>query len=499
MRERRAIGVAPRIDRKHARRRRDNARPWLAAAVLALLAAGCATAPPPGVDTGVRYTYVVLGEEGRPMARAITTAAACPAIDIDGRAEPMDVRALSAVVPARASRGDGAFVNPGALPAAFPVLTCEKSIRDGVARAAIAGRALPLPKADVRKFAILGDTGCRMAAGPGGQVFQSCNDASAWPFAAIADAVATSTPDLVLHVGDYHYREAPCPAANPGCAGSPWAYGWDVWEADFFAPARHLLAAAPWIVVRGNHESCARAGQGWWRFLDPRPLERRRTCDDPADDAIGDYSDPYAVPLPSLGQAATQIVVFDSSLAGLAPLAPTEPMYVIYRAQFEKAFALAARSPGSLLAIHHPVLAFAPNPDQPDKPYPGNAALQSVLASLQPASSFPATVRAVLGGHVHLLEVVSFAGPQPAQLVIGNGGTLLDNALPSPLPAGATPAPGATIGALLSAASFGFVTAEREGATWRMIPRDAKGAPIALCTLGAGKASCLPVLPLVRP
>ena len=487
------------LARTRARRRRDDARTWLAAAALTLLAAGCATPPPPGADAGVRYTYVVLGEEGRAVARAITTANACPAIEIDGRAEPMDVRALPAVVPARVARADDPYPNPAARPAAFPVLTCEKAIRDGAARAVVAGRALALPKADVRKVAIVGDTGCRMAAGKWGQVFQRCNDASAWPFATIADTMAAGAPDVVLHVGDYHYREAPCPAANAGCAGSPWGYGWDAWEADFFAPAQKLLAAAPWIVVRGNHESCARAGQGWWRFLDPRPPARRQTCDDPADDTTGDYSEPYAVPLPALARGATQVVVFDSSLAGLAPLKPADDMFVRYRAQFEKAFALAARSPGSLLAIHHPVLAFAPKPDNPNMPYPGNLPLQSVLASLQPASYFPATVGAVLGGHIHLLEIVSFTTPQPPQFVVGNGGTWLDDALPNPLPPRATPAPGATIGAMLSAASFGFATAEREGAGWRMTARNAQGAPTAICTLAAGKASCLPVLGTGRP
>jgi hypothetical protein len=50
---------------------------------------------------------------------------------------------------------------------------------------------------------------------------------------------------------------------------SPWGYGWDTWKADFFDPAQALLKAAPWVMVRGNHETCTRAGQGWWRFLDP--------------------------------------------------------------------------------------------------------------------------------------------------------------------------------------------------------------------------------------
>ena len=69
-------------------------------------------------------------------------------------------------------------------------------------------------------------------------------------------------PDLVVHVGDYHYRENACPAGDAGCSTSPWGYGWDAWDADFFTPAKRLLAVAPWIVVRGNHESCDRAGQG---------------------------------------------------------------------------------------------------------------------------------------------------------------------------------------------------------------------------------------------
>src|SRR6516225_8754599 len=45
-------------------------------------------------------------------------------------------------------------------------------------------------------------------------------------------------------------------------------YGWKVWNNDFFKPSAPLLATAPWIMVRGNHETCARAGEGWFRFLD---------------------------------------------------------------------------------------------------------------------------------------------------------------------------------------------------------------------------------------
>jgi len=458
----------------------------VAALALALLA-GCAQPPPAPVPpaAGVRYEFVVLGEDGQAVARAITSAASCPSIELDGAAQPMDVRARPGVIPQRPQR----FGAGESKPAAFPVLTCEKAIPRGVVRAAIDGRVLPLPRAEPQRIAILGDTGCRMAAN--GDAYQACNDPAAWPFATVADSAAAAAPDLVIHVGDYHYREDPCPPGNTGCAGSPWGYGWDAWEADLFAPSRRLLAAAPWIVVRGNHESCARAGQGWWRFLDPRPLDPHQSCDNPADDAIGDYSEPYAVPVSMAGAADTQFIVFDSSLVGVAPLAASDPMYRNYLAQFERAFALAARRPNNFFMLHHPVLAFAARPGRPESPYPGNAGLQSVLQTLHPAVLFPPAVQASLAGHNHVFEMVSFATPQPAQFVLGNGGDWADAPLPMPLPPGLTPAPGAIVASFTAINRFGFSTLERSGAGWRLVARDARGAPMAVCTLVGKNASCV--------
>jgi len=458
-----------------------------AAAFVAALLAACAQPPsaPMAPASGVRYEYVVLGEDGRAVARAITSEASCPMIELDGRAQPMDVRARPALVPERPRR-----FGPGSVKAAaFPVLTCETAIPAGVSRAAIDGRALPLPKALPQRIAILGDTGCRMAAW--GNAFQACNDAAAWPFATIADSAAAAAPDLVIHVGDYHYREDPCPPGNAGCAGSPWGYGWDVWEADLFAPSRRLLAAAPWIVVRGNHESCGRAGLGWWRFLDPRPFDPRQSCENPADDAIGDYSEPYAVPVSMAGAADTQFIVFDSSLVGVTALAPSDPMYRNYKAQFERAFALAARRPSNFFMLHHPVLGFAANPGRPESPYPGNAGLQSVLEVLQPAVLFPPTVQASLAGHNHVFQVVSFVTPQPAQFILGNGGDWADAKLPMPVPAGLTPAPGAIVAGITAISEFGFSTMERSGAGWRLVSRNARGAPLATCTLAGKSATCV--------
>ena len=77
----------------------------------------------------------------------------------------------------------------------------------------------------------------------------------------------------MIHVGDYNYREDAVPGRQCGLCRQSLGYGWDAWNADFFAPAAPLLAAAPWVMVRGNHEDCVRAGEGWFRFLDRLPME----------------------------------------------------------------------------------------------------------------------------------------------------------------------------------------------------------------------------------
>src|SRR5205807_1157584 len=150
---------------------------------------------------------------------------------------------------------------------AFPIQICEARVPAAASRLAVGGIAMPTLPTRVRRIAILGDTGCRIAA----KALQDCNDPASWPFAAIAKAGAAMRPDLVIHLGDYYYRERACPVGRAGCAGSPHGDNWPAWKADLFDPAGPLLAAAPWVVVRGNHELCSRGGHGWFRLLDPHP------------------------------------------------------------------------------------------------------------------------------------------------------------------------------------------------------------------------------------
>ncbi len=249
-----------------------------------LLLTGCAaTNPPPPTDF---TTYVVLGDQNAAVARVLIDAPACPAIVLDQRSLPMTARAPAQTVAARAA---------DARPTEFPLLTCEATLPAGLRSATVLGRALPLPKAEPQRIVLIGNTGCRLEQSSAS--YQACNDDDAYRFAALAAQAAAWRPDLVIHLGNYHSREAACPEGNTGCAGSPWGYGWDTWDADLFAPAAALLDAAPWIVARGEHESCQRAGQGWWRFLDPRPLQPGRDCQLAANDARGDQADADSAPL----------------------------------------------------------------------------------------------------------------------------------------------------------------------------------------------------------
>lgn len=442
---------------------------------------------PPGAwrRAGAEFSaFVVLGEDGAAVARVLIAAPACPAIEIDGRFEPMRLRAGARSVPQRPT----ASAPHESKAAVFPLLACDSTLAPGSTRASVLGRELALPKAELARIVVIGDTGCRLKRS--GATYQACNDAAAYPFARIARAAAAWRPDLVLHVGDYHYRENACPEGNAGCAGSPWGYGWDAWRADFFAPAAPLLRAAPWVMVRGNHETCARAGQGFWRLLDPRPLLPGRDCDDAADDASGDYADPYAVPL---GKDA-QLLVIDSANTSWRGLKPGDPAYQRYRADYRRLEALSQRAAYNIGVNHQPILALRAirRADGGIGLEGGDAGLQQAYGSLNPAL-LPPRIGAMLSGHVHLWQQVSFASAHPSQFVAGFSGTEEDIL---PLPAqpapDATPAPGAIIAHFSSwVDGFGFMTLERNGAAnWEVKVWDTRGELKNTCQLDGSKSLC---------
>jgi hypothetical protein len=461
---------------------------FAAVAVFALFAPGCANhdgsfttplADAASQDANVKAAWVEIGDQNQAIARVIAGSAGCPLIFVDGTGTRMAQRVGPATIPLRTTASAAADSKPSE----FPVTVCEAALPSTTSSVFVASRSLPLPKANPTHIAIIADTGCRLK--KSSNTFQACSDPTQWPLASIAQAVAAMKPDLVLHIGDYQYRENACPDGMAGCAGSPWGYGWDTWDADLFTPAAPLLAAAPWVVVRGNHEECARAGQGWFRFLDTQPYDVERSCDDPSNDNYANYTYPYAVALGS----STQVIVFDTAKVGTAALKTSDPQFVTYQQQFNRVTALAAKSGvTSIFANHHPILGYAPQTGA--DPAPGNSALQSVMTTLNSTAYYPPGITLALHGHVHDFQAIDFATGQPATIVAGNGGDNLDVNLPDPFPTSDAVAPGATLDAISHTSTYGFMFMDATATGWTFRAYTVGGKLLTTCGLVGSKISC---------
>lgn len=417
-----------------------------AVALLALALAGCAAlsqpagraAPPPAA------AWLALGPAG-PLARAIVTDPdrGCPELWADGSSVAMGTR----VAPS----------------AAFDVLVCDAPVPAGARSLSVAGVALAAPPRELRKIALIGDTGCRIKCGDDGTCsVQACNDPTAWPFAAIARRVAAERPDLVIHVGDYYYRESPCPAADgDACGGSPSGDVWATWKADFLDPAAPLLAAAPWLFVRGNHEECDRGGEGWLRLLDSGPYTV--PCDDDPDT--------WAVDLPGL-----RLLVLDTAAAGSEPAS-----YYAEAFQEIDRLAQASATPAWLL-MHHPLWAALESKGQ----------LVPVTSVLQEASGndLAAQIGLVVTGHVHLFEAVGFGdgSDRAPSLVIGMSGTALDGAIEQQI--AGTAIAGEEVATAATFDEFGYAIAVAAANGWRLTVHDAGGAERLACDIAGRAIGC---------
>jgi hypothetical protein len=396
---------------------------------------------------------VVLGPQG-PLARVIVAdATRCPQISVDGSEQTMNVRALP--------------------DAAFPVLVCEFPLAPNIKSARIAGIGsveLPVLRPALTSIAVFGDTGCRLkaakqpaaAADPDDEDhgrFQDCNIPARWPFAQLAASVAAAKPDLVIHVGDYLYRESACPPRDAGCARSPHGDDWPAWKADFFAPGAPALRAAPWIVVRGNHEICSRAGAGYFRLLDPRPAQAPPPCVD----LVAHFT---------VTVAGQSFIVLDSSNAADTCPCDSGP----YAAQF----ADMRPTPGSWFLTHRPVWGFRSHTETI------NATLQQALASFN--GKLPDGIALALAGHIHVAEVLSFADKRSPQFVLGTGGTLLAGKIKRNL-SGAKIA-GTTVSYGRSDHRFGFALFKPAPQSSTATFHDAAGKRLFACKLGPGEVAC---------
>jgi hypothetical protein len=427
--------------------------------------------PPSQIDKP--YVWVMLGENGQPIVRLITRASSCPLLMVNGKKTPLTLRAAPEMMSEQPT------------PALFPERVCEKLLPSGVKSVVFNGKQLPLPSSMPKRIVILGDTGCRLDQ----PNVQACNDPHAFPYGKIAQRAALWKPDLIVHLGDYHSRETPCPHGVPGCQNSPWGYGYDTWKADFFDPSRPLLTTAPWVFVRGNHETCGRAGHGWRRYLSITPFSHEKACINRTPESTPDIEDSYRIPL---GDGA-QFIVWDSSYESDGPIPPDDPRFARYRAIYGQLADLAQRAPYSIALSHYPLLGMRPKPANPTQPFTGALGIQSVFRTLNPYL-LPQSIHMLMGGHINLWEQINFIGSSwPSQFIIGNSGvTLQDRVFPDQLSSDMTPYAPAKIESFSTVEQeHGFTTLERLGPQkWRVQAHTVDGLVRRTCIVKGRHSSC---------
>ena len=109
----------------------------------------------------------------------------------------------------------------------------------------------------------------------------------------------------------------------------------------------------------------------------------------------------------------------------------------------------------------------------------------------------------ILSSHIHVTEVVNIP-QQPPQIVIGNGGSLLDPAMGyetptygpltktdgTPLTPLAPPYPAPTSTWVDATFGYAIATPNLRDATWRFSQRDQRGLEFARCALSHREVSC---------
>src|SRR5262249_41799453 len=158
---------------------------------------------------------------------------------------------------------------------------------------------------------------------------------------------------------------------------SPYGDNWTAWDADFFTPGHPLLASAPIVLVRGNHEDCSRGGTGFLRMMGTGAYDPSAPCTD--------HVPGYSIPLDGLN-----LYVMDNADAQDTSItAGTVPEY-------EKEFATLAEQPEpTWLLMHRPIWGAVKGPL--GIPVGGNTTMIAALNKKR----VPKPVELILAGHIH--------------------------------------------------------------------------------------------------
>lgn len=427
---------------------------------------------------------------------------------------------------------------------------CEAPIPKGALSAQIGDQAIPsrMPSI-VSRLGVFGDTGCRMKK----TLDQLCDTPSEWPLSKIANSLVQKKPQLVLFMGDFFYREFICdPAKILTCGTSPAPLDINFeynsvtnpfpkyvfsdsdysWAADVFIPMKPILSSTPIVVVRGNHESCQRGGNGFFKFFDPHFGNDQLCAPQPKTDTSGVQvvvnghlqwktadallTDSWSTSLKVGPSRYLRLSIVDSAYGFDYEVDPV--LYPALRSQYERAAELASpanRVSGkvaeSWLMVHQPLFGVDCAPDTinigGDNLF-GDQCKWVSETQTAAASGLLSNFNLVLSSHIHLAQAVQIPG-QPGQLVIGNGGSKLQEvgvSYPSSLqygplqypdgkpvaglPAGVSPYPSPT--SIWTERRFGYAIArpERAAGAWSWSHYTPDGDVFAECSQSGSTIQC---------
>ena len=426
--------------------------------VLLTLALLCVPAMADVATTKQQYaSYVILGQapNGKNVAIARTVidpALSCPTLNATG----MKMRAINMTT----------RENPNH----FSVIVCEALMGFDIQyqlNFADKSIKLPIAKSDIEHIAVYGDTGCKTKDCALGK--------AAEPFKDLANAGAKSKPDVVLHMGDYNYRGTGGQIAFATNTGqqNQWPYDagdvltsadhcgqspdspyysqsdiksnhpdiWQYWHDDLFKSAKNLMIAAPWIVSRGNHELCSRAGPGYFYFLDPHsnlvPGQKQLSCPTP-DVSKTVIENTVQIPNYMVQFKQLNVAVLDS--ANACDSFTNSPYTALYTDVFSNLATTIKGDKPTWLISHRPIWA-AEGYDSDkstgctSKNQYGciNQMMQQAIKN-QPTGALPENIKLILTGHMHKFESVSFGADakRPANIVVGSSGVELAGGEPNP-------------------------------------------------------------------
>lgn len=338
-------------------------------------------------NTGVLHAWTQLIDANTMSIRAIVAGnGKCPRVESNGTKQRMSVRATPEAG------------NPGQ----FSNTVCEFNLRRDNLMRKVDGINVPGVPDEIKYVAIIGDTGCRVSKWVS-QV-QDCHNLHDWPMKTVADTVSAERADLVIHVGDYLYREAQC--KNPQQCGDVWGYNWPSWNADWFLPSARLRQTKALLLSRGNHEACDRAWRGWSRYLAPGPYQQGAVCVDRAKPFVVEFKKFRTVMYDSSDISASSTAVPDfSNIPANKNNLPT------------------------WFVTHRPFWAAYNAEPYGDYSYAGDTVMRTAFENT--SKEFQRLTTLLVSGHVHYAQSINHAKTDkisnwPLQLIIGHSGTELN-------------------------------------------------------------------------